>query len=152
MARQNLGKLLQQVDGEGPAEETPARPVVALERPTEVPQEQSAPKAAATKPAAKSTSARNVKKSPRTPRTEPKQGPRTEGARYWELERKEARLRVDQYEALGTIARRLQRQKTSVGERITENTLIRVAIDLPLAREADLAGETEDEIRNSVSL
>lgn len=36
-------------------------------------------------------------------------------------------------------------------ERLTENTLIRVAIDLLLAHAAELHGSTEDELRDSVT-
>jgi hypothetical protein len=36
-------------------------------------------------------------------------------------------------------------------ERITENTLIRVAVDLLLARARKLHGLTEDELRKSVT-
>lgn len=70
---------------------------------------------------------------------------------YLQLERKEARLREDQLEALSVQAKRLQRAKgTAAGERITDNTLIRVAVDLLITRFDDLAGVTEEELRNSV--
>lgn len=69
---------------------------------------------------------------------------------YRSFERKEARLRPDQYANLTETARRLNRARTS-GSRITENTLIRVAIDLLLDRSDQLSGETEDELRKSVS-
>lgn len=72
--------------------------------------------------------------------------------RYDELERKEARLRTDQFSRLTELSRSLNRQRQGRGERITENTLIRVAIDLLLARSADLAGATEAELRNSLGL
>ena len=75
-----------------------------------------------------------------------------EWVRYDELERKEARLRPDQYGRLSDLSRRLNRTRAGKGERITENTLIRVAIDLLLARQADLAGTTEIELRKSVGL
>lgn len=71
---------------------------------------------------------------------------------YLRLTRKEARIREEQYDRLTAIARRLERRRpTNVGERITENTLIRVAIDLLLDREAELGGASEEEIRRSVS-
>lgn len=70
---------------------------------------------------------------------------------YLQLARKEARLREDQLEALSVQAKRLQRAKgTAAGERITDNTLIRVAVDLLITRFDDLAGVTEEELRNSV--
>jgi len=77
--------------------------------------------------------------------------PATEAPLYLRLERKETRLRVDQYEALTVHARRLNRAKGPGGERITENTLIRVAIDLLLANAENLSGSAEDALRNSVS-
>jgi hypothetical protein len=75
-----------------------------------------------------------------------------EWVRYDELERKETRLRADQYGRLSDASRALNRARAGAGERITENTLIRVAIDLLLAREDDLAGTTEVELRKSVGL
>ncbi len=70
----------------------------------------------------------------------------------WEtFERKEARLRADQVDALDVLTRRLNRARHGTGERITQNTLIRVAVDLLLARTDTIAGTTEDEVRNSVS-
>jgi hypothetical protein len=71
---------------------------------------------------------------------------------YLRLERKETRLREDQYAALTEHARRLNRAKGTGGERITENTLIRVAIDLLLSRIDQVTGTDESELRNSVSL
>lgn len=72
--------------------------------------------------------------------------------RYLTMERVDARLREDQALALGNLARRLQRSRRSRGERITSNTLLRVAADLLLARAGDLAGDTEDELRASLGL
>ncbi len=71
--------------------------------------------------------------------------------RYLQMERKELRLRVDQADELGRLTRRLNRARAKSGERITDNTLIRVAIDLLLQRSDRLAGATEDELRNSLS-
>ena len=69
---------------------------------------------------------------------------------YRRLARKEARLREDQYVALSRLVRILARRRTDrSGPRLTENTLIRIAIDLLLARANRLAGNTEDEIRAS---
>ncbi|WP_229481996.1 hypothetical protein [Mycolicibacterium mageritense] len=72
--------------------------------------------------------------------------------RYDQLERKETRLRPDQYTRLSGLSRSLNRARAGRGERITENTLIRVAIDLLLQREADLAGATEAELRRSIGI
>lgn len=69
---------------------------------------------------------------------------------YRRLARKEARVREDQYVALSRLVRVLARRRTDrSGPRLTENTLIRIAIDLLLARANRLAGNTEDEIRAS---
>lgn len=77
--------------------------------------------------------------------------PATKTPPYLRLERKETRLRVDQYEALTVHARRLNRAKGPGGERITENTLIRIAIDLLLKNADELSGPDEDSLRNSVT-
>jgi hypothetical protein len=47
---------------------------------------------------------------------------------------------------------RRRRGRSTVGERITDNTLVRVAIDLLLTRADDLAGVTEEELRASLGL
>ncbi len=74
---------------------------------------------------------------------------------YLQLTRKEARIRADQADQLAAEVRRLNQARKHrsgpVGERITDNTLIRVALDLLLSRVGDLAGSTEAELRNSVS-
>jgi hypothetical protein len=72
--------------------------------------------------------------------------------RFDELERKETRVRLDQYEALQSLSRKLNRSRNRRGQRITENTLIRVAIDLLLNRQDQVAGTTETELRTSVGL
>jgi hypothetical protein len=69
---------------------------------------------------------------------------------YARLTRKETRVREDQYAALGAVARALMRRRHVRTERITENTLIRVAIDALLARKDSLHGSTEAELRESV--
>jgi hypothetical protein len=68
----------------------------------------------------------------------------TSGPRYLRLARKDVRLREDQLEALDTAARRLSRHRTDKAERITENTLIRIAVDLLIPRLDGLAGDTEE--------
>lgn len=71
--------------------------------------------------------------------------------KYLALVRKETRLREDQIDKLTTIARKLNRAKRG-GERITENTLIRVAVDLLLDRSESLSGTDEAELLNSLGL
>ncbi len=73
--------------------------------------------------------------------------------RYLQLLRKEARLRVDQADALASLRRRLARVRTSRGaEILTDNTLIRVAVDLLLDRADQLHGGTEEELRVSLGI
>ncbi|MGN6220932.1 MAG: hypothetical protein ACTHNQ_15640 [Microbacterium sp.] len=67
------------------------------------------------------------------------------------LARKDARIRDDQVTALAALADAVMRRRRFKAERITENTLIRVAIDLLLAHADRLRGSTEDELRNSVT-
>ena len=81
------------------------------------------------------------------PAAEPATGPA-----YLKFERKETRVRDDQYEALTLNARRLSKLRAPGNERITENTLIRVAIDMLLARMDDLRGDTDADLRRSVGL
>jgi hypothetical protein len=73
--------------------------------------------------------------------------------KYLQLLRKEARLRVDQVDALAALRRQIMRRRTSRGaEILTDNTLIRVAVDLLLARADELHGDTEDDLRASLGL
>ena len=73
--------------------------------------------------------------------------------KYLALERKEARLRGDQVDSLASLARRVNRQKPSRGgERITENTLIRVAVDWLLSQKDYVGGSTEEEIRRGLGV
>lgn len=88
-----------------------------------------------------------------TPRAPEKRESRAPAATplYRRLARKEARVREDQYVALSQLVRVLARRRTDRrGARLTENTLIRVAIDLLLSRANRLTGNTERELRTSV--
>jgi hypothetical protein len=67
------------------------------------------------------------------------------------LERKELFVRADQLATLTELRRRLNRVRAGSGERITENTLIRVAVDLLIAEADQLNGTTEQELRHSVT-
>lgn len=75
----------------------------------------------------------------------------SEVPKYLALVRKEARLREDQIDKLTAIARKLNRAKRG-GERITENTLIRVAVDLLIDRAESLSGTDEAELLKSLGL
>ena len=72
--------------------------------------------------------------------------------KYLTLVRKEARLREDQLDNLTNVMRSLNRKRKGAGERITENTLIRVAVDLLLNQTDELKGTTEQELLSSVGL
>ena len=70
---------------------------------------------------------------------------------FAQLARKDARIRDDQVTALAAMADAVMRRRRFKAERITENTLIRIAIDLLLAHADRLRGSTEAELRNSVT-
>jgi hypothetical protein len=71
--------------------------------------------------------------------------------RWRTLIRKEARLREDQAEALAALRRRLTAARSDRTEVITDNTLIRIAVDLLLDHADELTGDTEAELCESVS-
>ena len=72
--------------------------------------------------------------------------------KYLRLERKELLIWPDQVTNLSILARVLNRNRQGAGERITTNTLIRVASALLLSRSQDLAGTTEEELRRSLGI
>ncbi|GGM84761.1 hypothetical protein GCM10012275_64360 [Longimycelium tulufanense] len=84
------------------------------------------------------------------PQSTPPRTPDGEGPRYLQMARMDARLRPDQVEELSRLRRRLAGRRQYRGERLTENTLLRVAVDLLLTHADQLAGDTEDELRDSV--
>ena len=89
----------------------------------------------------------------RVPVREEAVSPAARVPKYLALERKEARLRGDQVDALSALARRVNRSKASRGgERITENTLIRVAVDWLLGQKEYVGGSSEEEIRRSLGV
>jgi hypothetical protein len=69
--------------------------------------------------------------------------------KYLTLENKAVRLRSQQIDDLAALSKALNRSRKSQGERITENTLIRVAIDLLLTH-GEISGTTEEEIRDNL--
>jgi hypothetical protein len=141
MARANLGQLLGNV-GEGA---TPGAPKA---KPEEVAEEiEPAMPEVAGKPARPpSRVVPTSKKSTADPAAEDQTTPA-----YLRYVRKETRLREDQQNQLTLQARRLNRAKKKQGARITENSLIRVAVDLFLAKIERASGDDEDAIRKSVS-
>jgi len=58
----------------------------------------------------------------------------------------------DQITNLSILARVLNKNRGGAGERITVNTLIRVATALLLSRSQELEGTTEEELRRSLGL
>ena len=73
-----------------------------------------------------------------------------EPATYLRFVRKETRLRDDQQNLLTQHARRLNRTRATGSPRITDNTLIRVAVDLLLARIDSATGDDEAAILKSL--
>jgi hypothetical protein len=76
-------------------------------------------------------------------------GASSEDLHYSEYVRKEARFRLDQLERLTALQRQLNRSRKG-GRRITENTLIRVAVDYLLLLENDLSGASEEDLMASL--
>lgn len=70
--------------------------------------------------------------------------------RYAQYVRKEARVRDDQAAALVVLRKKVAGQRTTKVEPITDNVLIRLAIDLLLSRADRLHGDTEEELRASL--
>lgn len=139
MARQSLGALLgkvgdKQADG---VPETSTAPKIEL----------AADETIATF-ATHDSSAREPQQRPRSAR--PTAAP-PELPPYLRLVRKETRLREDQQDALTQHARRLTRAKAKGAPRVTDNTLIRVAVDLLLARIEHAAGDDEQAILKSLN-
>ncbi|MCU6480552.1 hypothetical protein [Arthrobacter sp. A2-55] len=85
---------------------------------------------------------------------EPEVAAEHESARphYLKLVRKEMRLFPDQSVDLKILTMQIHNAKFGQGERITDNTLVRVAIDLLLQRKDELHGSTEQELRDSLGL
>lgn len=134
MARANLGNLLSVATA--PADKQAIEP-------------DAPPAAQPIAPTKQTTSRPATKKS--APRPSRQRGAATTHAHWTELERLEARLRDDQVEDLDALARRLNKQRNGEGERITKNTLLRVAADLLLAQQSETSGRTESEIRASLT-
>ncbi|HOW01527.1 MAG TPA: hypothetical protein PLY19_08680, partial [Rhodoglobus sp.] len=71
---------------------------------------------------------------------------------YLRYERKESRLRTDQLTDLTLRARQLNKTKDTDSDRITDNTLIRIAVDLLLSRADELTGGDEAALRKSLGI
>lgn len=150
MARKDLGLLTRRVDDmkaapAAPAAATEAAPAVEqAPAPAPAPVDQVAAPATPTPPAA---SPRKLAAKRERPAPAARSGAVTE-----DYERKETWLRSDQQVDLDQLAKRLQRAKDpSEKTRITANTLIRVAVDALLEHADELQGDTEAQIRESVT-
>lgn len=148
MPRTDLSALLQKIDTEDvePLQRQTEPPVSAdvTPSPLKVGAEVSSPSEGKTRTPRKSQSARA--------KAAPTPAPVTSEPLYLRLVRKETRLREEQYETLTEYARKLNRAKApGTGERITENTLIRVAIDLLLPHLGEMSGNDEAQLRESVT-
>ena len=128
MPRQSVADLLGEVD-QAPAA-LPPRPAPA----------EAAPAVAVEKPEPRRPAPRRVVPGPRDAGTA--EVTESQIPKWQRLERKELRLRADQLDELARIRRTLNRQRGGEGERITENTLIRVAVDMLLGRAGKLRGTT----------
>ena len=136
MARQSLGDLLGNLD------DKPTPAAVIADEPESEPLAVAEPVEVVTKP---------IKV--RAPRPAPTLAGRDDGElpTYLRLVRKETRLREDQQNQLTLQARRLNRAKAAGTPRITDNTLIRIAVDLLLERVARAAGDDESSILRSLN-
>lgn len=135
MARQSLGDLLGNLD------EKPAPAGVATEAHEPEPVQPTRPLEAAPRPTPTRT--------PR-PASSPTGGHVDDLPTYLRLVRKETRLRDDQQNQLTVEARRLNRAKAAGTPRITDNTLIRIAVDLLLDRVSRASGDDEASILRSL--
>lgn len=68
------------------------------------------------------------------------------------FERKETRQRPDQIAWIEAKRKELNLHRGRAGERLTDNTLIRVALDLLRLHENELRGSTEAELRASLGM
>lgn len=89
---------------------------------------------------------------PKSGSTEVRESGTTGLPKYQRMERRDARLRPDQWQALGELRSRLQRQRRDRTERITDNTMLRLAVDLLLTHGDRLTGDTEDAMRAALGL
>lgn len=128
MARANLGDLLGKLPDEKPPAPAKAEPGPAAEA------------APVVRPAAKP-----VTRQPLIEEPEP-----AAEAGYLSFIRKDTRLREDQLERLTKESRRLNRAKRNTGVRITDNTLIRIGVDLLLERIEKVSGDDEAALLRSL--
>jgi hypothetical protein len=160
-ARRSMEDLLKVqrsvIEGEVERSDAPAAPAAPegaqpRRKPQQAPARRPAPSSASTPESrpARPTKKRAAAPSKQTAR-KPAGRPPAEVPKWQTLERKEVLLRPGQLDELTALRRIVNRRRNGAGERITENTLIRVAVDLLLASESQLSGTTEDELRESLT-
>lgn len=76
--------------------------------------------------------------------------PDDDAPRYLTFTRTEARLRQDQLEDLAALRRTVAANRTDKTERITDNTLLRLAVDLLMDHAGRIRGNTEEQMRRSL--
>lgn len=140
MARRDFSTMLVNIEADS-TPPVPKQPTAPVQKPAKAPKpaKQAAPVTKSTPapaPAAKAAG----------------RAPSAGGVGIEELERKETRLHERQVVALAEQARRLNKLRGKDGHRITENTLIRLGVDLVLQQAADLHGVTEAELAASLKL
>lgn len=74
-----------------------------------------------------------------------------ERPRYLRMVRKEARIRHDQADALARLRRRIAADRVDRSEPLTDNTLVRVALDVLLLHADSLTGDTEEQLLASLT-
>ncbi len=70
--------------------------------------------------------------------------------RYQTFPRSEARLRPEQMAALSSLRRKVAANRANRSERITDNTLLRLAVDLLLQHADRIEGDTEEQMRHAL--
>ncbi len=144
MAKRNLSALLDTSIAEAASAGENPRPTAPSKESEAAPTHPDASVLLTDNPTAKPTPSARSTRAPQPRRRA------TAGPRYLELDRKELRIRGDQADDLTALTRRLNRARKSEGERITDNTLIRVAIDLLMRDRGKIQGATEAELLESV--
>lgn len=169
MARVDLSQLAGNIGLDDDAEDPPIEQAPTAPRLTAAPDPEAAPAAVAEassaaairtdeQPAATTTPSRPRRSTTKRPRGRDRSD--SSEPYFRTLARKETRLRPDQVRELAEISFELNRDRHGAGERITENTLIRLAVDLLLAdKRLDPESATavygitsEDELRRKFKL
>ena len=139
-----------QIQTEVPAPAAPAAASAAPEPRPEPIKPPRKPAAAGPRPARSAVAADRLKRPP-AEAVQNREDELADLPKHLRMIRKESRLREDQVLDLERLVLRLNRRRgRGEGERITLNTLLRIGADLLIERQAELAGETEDELRDSL--